>query len=268
MVNVQTDGHGGIVAKPLGHTQDTKRLEPFFFPGGEPGVLLIHGYLTAPDEMRPLGEALAQAGMTVLGIRLRGHGTRPEDLAGVRWQDWIEDARVGLAQLRRHCSQVSVTGLSLGAALALYVAAQEPVERLVVFSAPDRKLAHLMPQSLLKLAARTLHTLPKIGSDIRDPQARREHFTYQQIPLKNVSQLPALLQQVDAALPDIKAPTLLVQARHDRVVPPRTALRIAARLGGPHRILWLERGGHTVVLDQSREIAWQAARDWLLVKPQ
>lgn len=57
--------------------------EPFAFAGGPIGVLLVHGFTGAPQEMRGLGRFLAENGMTVLGIRLPGHGTRPEDLERV-----------------------------------------------------------------------------------------------------------------------------------------------------------------------------------------
>ncbi len=49
-----------------------------------------------------MGEHLAASEMTVLGIRLRGHGTRVEDMQGVRWQGWVEDVSEGLAELRHH----------------------------------------------------------------------------------------------------------------------------------------------------------------------
>jgi carboxylesterase len=237
--------------------------EPFFFPGGEPGVLLIHGFLTAPGEMRPLGEHLAAAGMTVSGIRLRGHGTKPEDLARASWQEWLADVEAGLAELQRHCTRICVAGLSLGGALALHAAAHNPVKRVVTFSAPDSKLAHHPLLELAKAGARIARFVPKIGSDVRDPEARRGHFTYTKIPLRSVRQIMALMETIDAQLPHITAPTLLVQARHDLVVPQQTPQRIAARLGGPSRIFWVERGGHTVVMDYDREIVFAQTRTWL-----
>lgn len=245
---------------------NTPAIEPFFFPGGEPGVLLIHGFLAAPDEVRPLGEALAAAGMTVSGIRLRGHGTHPADLASVHWQDWVADVRAGLATLRQHCSHIGLAGISLGAALALYVAAEEPVERLVAFAAPSRAATRGLPRTWIAQMARILPYLPKIGSDMRDAQVRRARHLYQQIPLQAAAEVAALFEATEARLPAVRTPTLLVHAQHDRVVPPRAAREVAARLGGPHALLWLKRGGHTVILDYDRERAWQAARDWFLAK--
>lgn len=40
-----------------------------------------------PGEMRPLEEYLAETGFTVLGIRLAGHATHPNDLKRRRWID-------------------------------------------------------------------------------------------------------------------------------------------------------------------------------------
>ncbi len=237
--------------------------EPFFLPGGEPGVLLIHGFLTTPGEMRLLGEHLAAAGMTVSGIRLRGHGTQPENLARVSWQDWLADVDAGLTALRQRCTQVCIAGLSLGGALALHAAAHQPVARVVVFSAPDSTLAHHPLLRLAKPGARLFEFLPKIGSDVREPEARRAHFTYTRVPLHGVLQITEVMRTLDAQLPRVTAPTLLVQARHDMVIPRRTPQRIAAQLGGPARILWVERGGHTVVMDYDREIVFAHTLAWL-----
>lgn len=237
--------------------------EPFFFSGGEPGVLLIHGFLTAPGEMRPLGEHLAAAGMTVSGIRLRGHGTQPEDLAKASWQDWLADVEAGLAELHRHCTRVCVAGLSLGGALALHAAAHNPVERVITFSAPDSALARHPLLRLAKAGAGIVRYIPKIGSDVREPEARRAHFTYTRVPLHGVLQIAALMETIDTQLPHITAPTLLIQARHDLVVPRGTPQRISTRLGGPARILWVERGGHTVVMDYDREVVFAQTQAWL-----
>ncbi len=236
---------------------------PFFFPGGPRGALLVHGFLTTPGEMRPLGEHLAAAGLTVSGIQLRGHGATAAELAEVSWQDWDADVRAGLAELRARCETVSIVGLSLGAALALHVAATEPIDRLVACSAPDAALADSLPVKAAQWLAPYLPILPKIGSDVRDPQARREHFTYERIPLQTVDEIAALLQTLPDDLPRVTAPTLLLNARRDHVVPPQTAERIAAQLGGPVRIQQLPNGGHTLLVDRDREIAFRAIEQWI-----
>ncbi|HAI32163.1 MAG TPA: hypothetical protein DCM48_22015, partial [Thalassospira sp.] len=41
------------------------------------GVLLVHGFLASPAELRELGEKFAAMGHAVMGVRLAGHGTSP-----------------------------------------------------------------------------------------------------------------------------------------------------------------------------------------------
>ena len=53
--------------------------EPFFFPGGPTGCLLVHGFTGTPKEMRWLGEHLVSQGYAALGVRLAAHATRIED---------------------------------------------------------------------------------------------------------------------------------------------------------------------------------------------
>ncbi len=52
------------------------------------GVLLVHGFTGSPASMRPWGEFLHSKGYTVRVPLLPGHGTQPEDLNKVKWQEW------------------------------------------------------------------------------------------------------------------------------------------------------------------------------------
>lgn len=253
-----------ILNQCMKDTTSDSKTAPFFIPGGEPGILLIHGFLSAPDEVRPLGEFLAAAGMTVCGICLRGHGTIPEDLAQVHWQDWVGDVKAGLNRLRKHCERLGIAGISLGAALALYVATEEPVEKIVGFATPGRSVTRRIPPSWIAHIAHAIPFVPKIGSDMHDAKARRERFIYRRIPLHATAEMANLFEALEGRLPEIQPPTLFVHARHDRVVPAHSVLQIAARLSARHELVWLDRGGHSVTLDSDRQRAWQAARSWFL----
>src|SRR2546427_411191 len=57
-------------------------VDAFSLPGSRPlGCLLVHGFTGTPEEMRPLGEALAARGFPVYAVRLAGHGTDVADPA-------------------------------------------------------------------------------------------------------------------------------------------------------------------------------------------
>ena len=88
---------------------------------GEGAVLLLHGMSDSPYSLRALGLALHQAGYSVIGLRLPGHGTAPSGMIRFEWQDMA--AAVELAG--RHLQEANengslhVVGYSNGATLAL-----------------------------------------------------------------------------------------------------------------------------------------------------
>ncbi len=88
------------------------------------GVVLCHGYMAAPMEVRTLAEYLAAKGYWVYTPRLKGHGTSPEDLAQSSFQEWIHCMEDGYILMRNLCRQVVLGGFSTGAALALELAAR------------------------------------------------------------------------------------------------------------------------------------------------
>src|SRR5260370_16810370 len=105
------------------------QLQPFRLRGGAGGILLIHGLAGTPPEMRGMGQFLAAGGYDVMGPLLSRHGLTPEAMAATRWPDWVRSAEDALAHLRRDCAEVFVGGQSLGATLALHLAATHPEVR-------------------------------------------------------------------------------------------------------------------------------------------
>ena len=178
------------------------------------GVLCLHGLTGTPYEVRPLGEALSQAGVRAVGPALPGHNETPQSLAKVRYQQWLESARVQLRGLRDRHEVVFVVGLSMGGLLSLALASEERVDAAVTVGTPLRlsqPLATFMP--LLKY----LVPFPRKrgGSDICDPAARSRHPSYEIMPLAAVRQLQHLQRLVRGALGRVTAPLLVAHGAHD-----------------------------------------------------
>ena len=91
----------------------------FFFKGSGTGCLLIHGFTGTTSSMKPMGEYLSKKGLTVLGVRLPGHGTCIEDFTKAKYHQWIDACEDGLRRLKEHCDKIFVSGLSLGGTLTL-----------------------------------------------------------------------------------------------------------------------------------------------------
>ena len=100
--------------------------EPFSAAGGPEGVLVLHGFTGNPQSMRPLAEAMADAGFTVELPLLPGHGTSIEDMVTTRWADWSAAAERAYEELAARCSAVVVAGLSMGGTLTLWLAERHP----------------------------------------------------------------------------------------------------------------------------------------------
>ena len=64
--------------------------EEFTLGSGTTGALLVHGFTGSPQSLRALGEHLAGEGLSVVCVRLPGHGTTWEDLNTRTAREWTE----------------------------------------------------------------------------------------------------------------------------------------------------------------------------------
>ena len=120
------------------------------------GCLVLHGLTSSLATVSNLLPYLEARGIPHAMPTLRGHGTRPEDLRGVTWHHWYEDAERALDELLDRCERAVVMGLSMGGVVALHLAAQRP-ERLagvVTVAAALRQAQEGLHESVGKLNSR------------------------------------------------------------------------------------------------------------------
>lgn len=219
--------------------------EAWSVAGGPIGVLVIHGFTGSTQSMRPLAEALVDAGHTVEMPRLPGHGTSVDDMLTTGWDDWSAHVDAVYADLADRCEHVVVTGLSMGGALALWLAARHPgIAGVAVINSagkPDPNRA----DELDAVIEQGVTLIDAIGNDIADPDATE--LAYDQTPLPPLRSLVAAIDELDLAA--IRCPTLIFVSDQDHVVPPETADHIAATVAGPTETIHLTRSYHVATLD-------------------
>jgi carboxylesterase len=226
----------------------TTDTEPYAADCGPVGVVLCHGLTGMPGSMRPWGEALAAAGLTVRVPRLPGHATRWQDANRVTWQDWYATLESAIDELRSTCSHTFVAGLSMGGTLALRLAEQRgsDIAGVVVVNASlftTRRDAKLLP-----LLRRVVPALPPIGSDIK--KAGVVEPAYPKLPVGAAYQLSLLWALTNAELAKITQPLLVMTSREDHVVETANSARLMEAAGSADkRQLWLEDSYHVATLD-------------------
>lgn len=243
------------------HTMDESQTASFTLSPSKPNgaaVLLLHGFTGSPWEVRPLGEVLAANGYHVYAPRLPGHGTQPEAMAWVTHRDWeqaAEDALMSLNGYRR----VFVAGLSMGALLALILAARHPdlVKGLVLMAPPFRFQAWDVRLSrFLRFPAFDWlghKYVPKHTTDIEDPVARAEAPVMGRFPVGRLNDLFIVQEHARKALTDVVAPTLVVASNQDHVVSLDGVHDMHERLPGS-RLLLLRQGFHILPRDKDKAL--------------
>jgi len=237
--------------------------EPFYFPGGPIGCLLVHGFTGSPKEMRWMGEYLSQRGYSVLGIRLAAHATRPDDMLRARWQDWFASVEDGWHFLSKSCKQTFLAGLSMGGALCLLAGTQFPAAGVVAMSTPNN-----LPDDPRLPYIKLLHWLqPSVAKgppDWHNQQAALDHVDYPSYPTRSIMELRALLAEMRANLANVKLPVLLIHSRQDLTVLPENMLAIYNALGTDRKsMVWVDDSNHVITLEPERLRVFQAAEDFI-----
>lgn len=191
--------------------------QPFLREGGDTGLLLIHGFTGSVAHMRPLGDALADRGYTVMGINLPGHATTEADMARSGWQQWLNAAQNAAEELRRRCKTVAVAGLSMGGLLALLLAEAGKADACVTLSTPMAT-----QNKLLALAGMLAWVQPRISW--APPEERHKllngefDYGYTGFPTRKAADLNRLIHMARGGLRKVRCPLLSVQSTGDETI--------------------------------------------------
>lgn len=227
--------------------------EPFSASGGRDGVLVLHGFTGNPQSMRPLAEAIANAGYTVELPRLPGHGTTVEDMMTTGWSDWSGAADAAYRELASLCDRVAVVGLSMGGGLTAFVAEEHPdVAALVFINALVKPPVQEMRDGLQGLLDAGMETMESIGSDIKKDGS--QEASYNATPLACAASLFDGIEKVWERLDTISAPTLILSSREDHVVSSDNSEDLARIVKGSVEHIWLEDSYHVATLDNDASL--------------
>jgi carboxylesterase len=256
----------------------------FFLQGDRRGILLIHGLTGTPMEMRLLGLGLHIRGYTVAGMQLAGHCGNVEDLLATGREDWYGSVQQAADNLRRKVDHLFVAGLSMGALLALKLAADRPdeVAGVGVYGATFRhdgwaiprlaRLSFFLPLLKQLGIGRSLMFMEQPPYGLQDERLRARVSAAMLGGDSGVAGLPGnpwfslaelflLSRSVRRALPRVTAPCLIAHASDDDIASLYNAELVQRRVSGPTELLLFKDSYHMITIDRERRtLIEQSAR--------
>ncbi len=243
---------------------------PELIPGSskKPGVVLIHGYMAAPAEVRELAVFLARRGYWVYLPRLRGHGTAPEDLAQRSYMEWVESVERGFVLLGCFCRGIVAGGFSTGAGLALDLAVRSGEVKAVFSIAPPLRLQHMSSRFVpaVDVWNRVMKRVHIDGAAMEFVENRPEnpHINYLRNPVSGVREIERLMEDLEKRLPSLTVPAMVAQASEDPVVDPAGSRRIFDLIGSEDkRYVLFHFDRHGIVRGEGAYVVHRAVTDFL-----
>jgi carboxylesterase len=234
---------------------------------GAPAVLLLHGAGDTPQTLRYLGDALYEHGFHVSAPLLPGHGRSIGDFARVQADDLIGAARENYRALRRTHPWVGVVGLSMGGALAVQIAAEDPELSALGLISPYLAMpAHI--ERAARLARWWGPLVPVLrsadGLSVLDPVERERSLAYGVFTPAALGALQVTVQRAVEALPRVVAPSLMIQSRQDNRISVADAERTFALLGAREkRLQWVTGAAHVITVDYGRDVVIASLTAWM-----
>jgi carboxylesterase len=220
------------------------------------GVLLVHGFTGSPPSMRPWAEFLHSKGYTVRVPLLPGHGTKPEDLNRVKWQEWPAKVTVELSELRKTCDTIILIGLSMGGGTVLNVAASN--NEIICGVILVNPMIHVrgVPVELAFFLSRLQKLRTSVGDDIKRPGITE--WGYDHLPTRGVYQLLKMLRITRRNLSKVTVPVQLFHSVDDHTLPVGNTEIILSKIGSQNKTrIELVNSYHVATLDYDQELIFQ-----------
>ncbi len=233
-------------------------------PGAATHCLLVHGFAGSRKDFADLGERLAQAGCHVRLERLPGHGTTPEEMEGTPADAYVQHVLEAVRRAKAEHERVVLVGFSMGGAISTIVAAQEPVDQLVLL-APCYEIQHQWyyferPEWWAEKLGSVVRWVPKTQSTVQvnRKEAKPELFSYDRISTQSVLTLAELGRRASdpALLAQLEPPLLVMHSPGDFAASQAASARLFPLMGSAQkRYVQVDaRNNHHLLWDYDHEL--------------
>lgn len=246
---------------------------------GKTGILLIHGLTGTPAEMKHFGKVIARKGITVACPELAGHCASIKDLQATSWRDWYRSIEQAFEALSEECDHVFVAGLSMGALLALLLAAEKGprVSGVILLSTtffydgwnmPKLKRKFLLPLVLHTPLKYFIHweetspygikcertrSLVAAILDNKDAKAA-DKIGYFKTPATVILESTRLISAAKRCMGSVNSPTLIVHSTEDDMASLKNASYVQDHIAAKHvETFFVDDTYHVLTLDKRKD---------------
>lgn len=243
-------------------------------------VLLFHGLTGSPFEMRKYGDFLFKNGYDVFCYSFPGHGERISEIETVTWSDWCNFAQEKYSKLRDNYNQFFVSGLCLGASMAVYLAEHnDNITGIVILSTTLFLDGFCIPWTvhLLPLALNTIirfyFTFPEDDCfGIKNERTRKSlakitakvDIGMDNYPLNCVDGLLKLSKNVRKNLKNVSCPVLCIHSKYDNLSSTKSANVVLDGISSKiKQYVELNNSYHMVLYDNEKKFVMNTVKEFL-----
>ena len=246
-------------------------------------VLLFHGMTGSPYELKKYGQYLHSLEYDVFANCLPGHGDKVEEIYTVKYTDWLDFAFNRFKDLKSTYDEVYVSGLCLGAVLAIAVAEKykSEVDGVIALSTtlyldgwrlPWYKI--FMPVGLATLV-RFYYTYPECDPHgIKNLRTRnivkkllqKGDVGMNDFPMTCIYELLKLSRFVrnKKRLSQVESPILFIHSKEDDLTSPKSSKDVYNAISSVDKeLIILEDSYHMVLYDNEKEFVFNKVGEFL-----
>jgi len=245
-----------------------ERAKPYLYEAGDKLVILIHGFLGTPDDMRELAKYLVGKGFSAKAIRLAGHGTNDwRDIENSSYYDWWKSLEDEVKSAADNYRRVYLIGYSFGANLAFDMAARYPqlVDGVVSLGIS----VFLRREWLIKLVLPIFHLFLKKA---RKHNIKKKHIHEYldsggsiYVPTKSLYEFYRFINRyTKKSLHQVRVPSLIIHSREDAVSHPISSEFVHSRINSANKeLLILDDINHNPIRSQRKNLIFSKVEEFL-----
>ncbi|RXJ88173.1 alpha/beta fold hydrolase [Arcobacter sp. CECT 8985] len=234
-------------------------------------ILIIHGFSSAPKEVEELAVFLNNQGFNVYAVRLKGHGTVPEDLKDTSYKDWYNSVSRSVTIASLKYDKIDIVGFSTGGLLALLSSRKylPKLKSIVCINAAlnlnDIRIKTVLPAIDFWNDIVSSFNANSLKKEFIENKARYPKINYDKFYVKAILQLKELMNITKLNLEKINKKILIIQAKNDPVVNISSAYEIHDKIKSQNKQLAIfELNEHVIIKGKNTKKVFDKIEQFLV----